>query len=115
MPFNPSRVTYSLAVEVDGTPLEGNVLACGDEAEDLAAEHEVARRLMAGDVWAWACVTVEAHYPGLPFVGRSILGGCNYAGESDFTQEGGYYTDMKAEALSDLQEQAERVVAALAE
>jgi hypothetical protein len=114
MAFDPSRVTYRLTVEADDTPLEGNVLVSGDDAEDLEAEREVARRLMAGDVWAWACVTVTAHYPGVPLEGRDVLGGCNYADEADFKQEGGYYEQMRVEALRDLYSQMQQVAAAVA-
>jgi hypothetical protein len=113
MAFDPSRVTSRLTVEADDTPLEGNVLVRGDDAEDREAEREVARRLMAGDVWAWACVTVTAHYPGVSLEGRDVLGGCSYADEADFKQNE-YYGDMRIEALRDLYSKMQQAAAAVA-
>ena len=115
MAFNPESVTYTLSVEPEYIPLEGNVLASGDDAEDTAAENAVRNELEAGNEWAWCVVTVTASHPGLPFVGRDTLGACSYASEDDFTQPGGYYDDMKAEALRDLLSQVEDVRTALCE
>jgi hypothetical protein len=113
MAFDPSRVTYTLRIEPEYIPLEGNVLASGNDAEDKAAENDVRTQLRAGNEWAWCCVTVEAHYPDFPFVGRDTLGACSYASEADFTQPGGYFDDMKAEALRDLTAQVDGIREAL--
>jgi hypothetical protein len=107
------EVEYTLTAEQDDTPVKGNVSAWDDDT-DRKAEEEVNRRLDNGDVWAWAVVTVTATHPSFPgIVGRDTLGGCNYRNETEFTQEGGYYADMKAEALTDLVRQLESVAAAV--
>ena len=91
-------------VRQDDTPLEGNVLASGDENIDHEAEREVARRLEAGDIWAWASVEVVVYWRGL--VGRDHLGPCNYRDEADF-KAGGYYEDMVEQAAEEVRRSAE--------
>jgi len=93
-------VTYRLQVEQDDVPVRGNALASGDDEEDKKLEDEILRRLDRGDVWAWASVCVIAECEG--FIGRDYLGGCCYEDEADFCQDGGYYPQMKEEALADL-------------
>lgn len=89
-----------IEVRQDDTDLRGNVLASGDDEEDRKAEQEVARRLDAGDVWAWALVRVVAKFDG--FEGDDYLGGCNYASEEDFRTPGGYFDDMRRTAVEAL-------------
>ena len=55
--------------------------------------------------WAWAAVEVQAvavFAGGTEVIGSDFLGGCSYGSESEFKAEGGYFEDMKIEALSDL-------------
>jgi hypothetical protein len=113
-------VEFRIKVEQDEIEVRGNALASGDDAIDKAAEDEILARLDNGDVWAWAGVTVEAHLiappcpgtvsPTVRLVGRDFLGCCNYTDENDFKQQGGYYDDMKAQALADLQGQIDYLV-----
>jgi len=97
--FDPTEVTFTLSAVPDDVPLKGNVMASGDDAADREAEDAVRADLEAGNVWAWASVTVTAKWAG--FEGTDNLGGCSYKDEADF-REGGYYDDMLAESLADL-------------
>lgn len=97
-------VTFTLSVEYDDTPVRGNALACGDDAADKECEDEIIRRLDNGDVWAWCVVRVTATYElpdGSTLEGWDTLGACCYKNERDFKLDG-YYVDMKAEAVEDL-------------
>ena len=96
-------VKYTLLIDAEDIPVEGNVLSSGDDAADYAAECEIERRLAMGDTWAWCVVSCEASYKGL--TGVDYLGGCSYEGLAEFLA-GGYWEDMKTQALADLMEKA---------
>ena len=96
------EIEYELRVEFDDMPVRGNALASGDPKLDKEVEDEILDRLDKGDVWAWACVRVIAKFKDMDRpVGVAHLGGCSYKDEEDFKQ-GGYFEDMKGEALQDL-------------
>lgn len=102
MPCKPkvlkeSDVEFRILAQQDEQSVRGNALASGDDAEDKDAED----------------VTVEARYAGL--VGKDHLGGCNYASEADFIACADYYTDMKSEALADLQRKIDEIAPAICE
>jgi len=105
-------VTFTLTAEQDDLPVRGNAMASGDDEVDKAYEDQILARLDHGDEWAWASVTVRAEWNG--FVGEDHLGGCCYRDEADFTTPGGYYDDMKQEALRMLNEEVRRAGKALA-
>ena len=86
--------------EPDHVPVEGNACVSGNESLDREVEHNILCRLQQGDVWAWAAATVVVAWG--PFKGTAHLGCCSYADESDFKQPGGYFDDMVAEALDEL-------------
>lgn len=94
------EVTYTLDCQPEDIPVRGNALASGDDKEDRRAEDEIIERLENGDTWAWASVLVRAEWNG--FTGTDGLGCCSYRDEADFCQPGGYYEDMKQQALYDL-------------
>ena len=102
------EVTFTLKIEPEEMCVRGNALASDDPELDRALEDEIIARLDAGDLWAWCCVIVEAHWRG--FVGGDSLGGCCYADEKDF-KAGGYFDDMQTTALDALQAAVERAVA----
>jgi hypothetical protein len=104
-------VTYRLYIEQDDTPVRGNAMASGDDAADKEAEGAILERLDAGDVWAWAFVTVEAQVD--EFTAVDTLGGCCYRDTADFIN-GPYYADMKSEARRALGDTLVRATAALA-
>jgi hypothetical protein len=102
MKFNEKDVTYTLEADFDDLEVRGNAIASGDDAYDKKVEDEIIARLENGDVWAWATIKVTAEWNGLE--GVNYLGACCYKDEKDFKQPGGYYDDMKAEALADLKQ-----------
>ena len=93
-------VTYSLFIEPEDSPLEGNVIESGDNVTDLLAEVDIAQRLNYGDEWAWFCARVEASFKSLR--GIDMLGCCSYSGKDEFLADDGYWPDMKAQALANL-------------
>ena len=54
--------------------------------------------------WLWCCVRVTACYTspsGKVYEGTDYLGACSYDSEKSF-KDGGYFEDMKNEAIEDL-------------
>lgn len=92
-------VTYTLTCEPEFMPIRGNASAWDDEEDEKYAQW-IEEQLENGNEWAWCIVYVTADFDGL--TGFSSLGGCCYAGAEDFKASGGYYDDMKAEALANL-------------
>lgn len=93
-------VEFSILAEQDDLQIVGNAMASGDDKVDKEAEAHIFMELAQGNVWAWAYVTVMAKWNNVR--GVASLGGCSYKSEEDFKQPGGYYDDMKQEALDDL-------------
>lgn len=87
----------------------GNVLASGDDDEDRKAAEAVQADLESGNEWAWCTVRVTGKWEGLKAV--DYLGGCSYKSQEDFCAPGGYYDDMRATVLAELQEHAENIAA----
>ncbi len=110
--LSPADVQFVLRVQPEHAPVRGNALASGDDAIDKECEDQIIARLESGDDWAWCMVVVEARYHGL--VGSDTLGCCSYQDEADF-RAGGYYDDMKAEALADLQRQIDALAPQIVE
>jgi len=52
-------VTFTVEVDPDLTPLEGNVLCSGNAETDRLAERTIARRLAKGEIEAWCTVVVK--------------------------------------------------------
>ncbi len=98
-------VTYRTYIQQDDTEVKGNALASGDDDLDASVEAEIIARLDSGDTWAWALVFVEASVEGCETTGGDYLGACCYKNTADFINPGGYYNDMKSEALRYLKEQ----------
>ena len=97
-------VIFTLECLEEHTPVRGNAMASGDNEADRACENEILERLDRGDIWAWCTVKVTARYGSL--VGVDYLGCCSYRDERDFREpSGGYFDDMRREALRDLQSQ----------
>jgi hypothetical protein len=104
-------VDFVLECEPEDVPIEGNAMASGDDDVDAEAEQWVRDQLESGNEWAWCHVIVRARWNGLE--GVDNLGCCSYKSEADFRQPGGYYDDMRAEALADLNAQLEDLDAKL--
>lgn len=98
-------VTFTLEIEPEDIPVEGNAMASGDDSADRECEAEILERLDRGDLWAWCYVRVTATWG--EFSGSDGLGECSYRSEADF-KRGGYWEDMRAEAYDRLCEAIER-------
>lgn len=93
-------VVFDLEVTDDDLPIEGNAMASGDDAVDIAYERKLLLRRAQGDEWAWALVRVIATWK--DFRGMAVLGGCTYPNKQAFMEDA-YYEDLKVQALDDLQ------------
>ena len=93
-------VTFSLECEPEDMSIEGNCMASGDDDVDAEQEQWIRDQLDDGNEWAWCQVTVVATWR--EWEGKAHLGGCSYLSKEDFMQPGGYYDDLKSEALDDL-------------
>lgn len=108
-----SEVTFTLEALPENDDPAGH-FASDDSEADKAMVDEINRRARCGDEWAWFCAKVTATLKlpdGSEIEGSDYLGGCSYASEEDFKQPGGYYDDMKAMALADVQRQIESRIA----
>ena len=99
-PITREEATIRVLAKPDPVPVEGNACVSGDDDFDREVEHNILCRLQQDQVWAWAAVTVIVAWGS--FEGRAYLGCCSYADENDFKQPGGYFDDMVAEALDEL-------------
>jgi len=99
-PIRFEETTIRVLAEPDFIPVEGNACASGDDTFDREIERNILCRLQQGDVWAWAAVTIIVAWG--PFEAQACLGCCSYTDEDDFRQPGGYFDDMVAEALDEL-------------
>lgn len=101
-PLTLDQCAITLHVEQDDIPVRGNAMASGDDL-DKKVEDDILRRLDCGDIWAWADVTVTISFHGLS--ASDYLGGCSYGSEKNFRESSGYFDDMCAEALTNLNAQ----------
>jgi hypothetical protein len=94
-----SQVEFTIECLPEEIPVKGNCSAI-DEETDRETEEHINNQLNSGNEWAWCCVKVTAKYKGIE--GADYLGGCSYESEKDFTEQDGYYKDMKQAAFNDL-------------
>lgn len=80
--------------------------------DDLETVEQIREEYNGGNLWAWCIVKVKAKWKG--FEGFDTLGCCSYKSKEDFMQDG-YYTDMKVQALEDLNRQIAETVAKISE
>lgn len=104
-------VKWEVIADYEHIPVRGNAISTGDDDEDKSHEDWIIERLDSGDVWAWAMVTVRGRWNGLS--AETYLGCCCYKDELDFRAPGGYFQDMQAEVLDELQAQAEDIAASM--
>lgn len=91
----------TLTVTPEYISIKGNCSAI-DDATDAATEKWIRNELEKGNVWAWCQVEITAEHRHLGLTGSSCLGACSHPSEEDFKAEGGYYADMKSEAIENL-------------
>ncbi|MCR4330242.1 MAG: hypothetical protein NUV65_06900 [Candidatus Roizmanbacteria bacterium] len=106
-----NEVTFTISVEPEDIPVVGNCSAIDSET-DKEIEDWIFSELENGNIWAWAWVTVTAHWKG--FSASDYLGACSYESEEAF-RKGGYFEDMKAEALHNLNSELKIAFAAIEE
>lgn len=78
------------------------------EFSDEECQDWIQKQLEAGNQWAWCSVTVRVSWGGFSVV-AGPLGACSYESEEGF-KEGGYYEDMKKDALGDLNSNLEQML-----
>jgi hypothetical protein len=83
--------------------VRGNVIASGNDKYDKKVEDEILAKLENGNIWAWCTVKITCRYNGLE--STEYLGCCSYEDEKDFIKNSGYYDDMVATCIADLQKQ----------
>jgi hypothetical protein len=96
-----NEVEFSIECLDEHIPVRGNAIVSGDDDYDKQVEDKILSDLQ-WNPWAWCCVRVIASWE--DFKGDDYLGACSYKSEDDF-KAGGYYEDMKAQALEDLNEE----------
>ena len=96
-PLTEADVAIRIEALPEEAPIDGNV--CANDCAEACAQR-VKDQLNAGNEWAWCTVRVVAEWEGLH--GDAYLGCCSYDSESEFTKPGGYFDDMKADAVADL-------------
>ena len=90
-------------------PVRGNLVVSDEPELDRAEEDKVLADLEWNE-WAWACAHVRVTDPESGLSADAYIGGCSYNGEDDF-RSGGYYEDMVAECLDDLNTRIAALVA----
>jgi hypothetical protein len=105
------EVEFKIECLEEEIEIHGNAQASGDHEYDVWVEDNIIRELENGNQWAWCCVHVIAQWH--DFEGDDYLGACSYESEESFKQPGGYWDDMKAVALADLQTQIENALGAI--
>ena len=91
------EVEFDIELLPEDASIEGNACA-HDGCEEC---HAWSRdQLDRGNEWAWCTVRVVAKWEG--YEGDDYLSCCSYESEKAFKTPGGYFDDMKAEALKDL-------------
>ena len=108
----PHKVTYSVTVEPEDIPVEGNASATGDLEYDHETELWIFDQLKRGNVAAWAVVTVTASVTinGETFSGYDSMGGCSYQSEASLVKSALEEYCMKDGALDDLRRTLSKAV-----
>ena len=109
-PLTLDDVTVTLECLPEDVPVRGNAMASGDPDVNRETEEWIFSELSAGNDWAWACAKVTVRWG--EFTGDDYLGACSYRNEADFVADG-YYSDMVASALDDLNQTMARTFASL--
>ena len=90
------EVTISVAAEEEHSSIRRAAKETGREEDFIIAVHENQKK----SVYGWCTVRVRASYKG--FQGNDYLGQCSYSSKEDFINNSGYYEQMVAQAIDDL-------------
>lgn len=96
-------VTYTLDLEEEDHPPE-------EDFEEQSQIDYVRGEIAKGNLFAFFCAKVTARAGGCE--GVHYFGSCSYKDAADFCQEGGYWPQLKADALAELKGELESAVAA---
>lgn len=99
--LNIKDVSFEYEADYCDIPLDGNVLASGDDEEDLLAEQQIQERLNSGDMFAWCRIEVTAKYKGFSYT--DSLSGVTLAPGDDDIEKFAKECDMHNVALEGLQ------------
>lgn len=99
-PLKPSEVEYSILCLQEDASIRGNCMASGDDEADEVCAKWIEKQLDQGNPWAWCTVKIVVEWQDME--GTAVLGCCSYKSEADFKAAGGYFDQMYAEALDDL-------------
>jgi len=107
------NVKFSVECHPEDVTVRGNCSSI-DPVTDAEAEKWILDQLESGNQWAWCAVRVTAtllYRDGRKsnITGENWIGCCSYFGASDFCKPGGYWDDMKLEALADLQSKVDQL------
>lgn len=82
-------VIYTIKIDPEDIPIEGNVQASGDDEADKKQEAWVREQLTSGNQAAWCCVEVTATVTvdGETFTGTDCIGGCSYENEDSLLDQ----------------------------
>jgi hypothetical protein len=96
-----AEVTFTVVAEQEDIPVRGNAMSSDDPEADRHCEDEIIAELNRGNTWAWCCVVVTATWGN--WSASDTLGACSYFYDgADEFKRGGYYQDMCANALENL-------------
>lgn len=102
-------VRFTVEIEPEDMPIEGNAMASGDDAVDQECYDWIRSELDRGNDAAWCCAHVRATWEG--FHGDAYLGGCSYRSERELWEHN--CDAMKQEALDALNERVRSALSSL--
>lgn len=105
-PLTEKDVEFSVECYPEDITIEGNASAIDDETDEKVIQW-IKSELESGNEWAWCRVEVRAVWEGIE--GVDHLGGCSYRSRENFMEPNGYYDDMKAVALGELNREVKRL------
>jgi hypothetical protein len=97
--LTPGEVEFEVECHPEEIPIRGNCSAV-DDMTDRKTEKWIYDQLRRGNQWAWCMVRVVARWK--EYEADDTLGACSYRSEKQFREPGGYFDDMKHEALANL-------------
>lgn len=83
--FEKNGIRYSVTLEPEDIPIEGNAMASGDSEVDRETETWIRNQLDRGNIAAWCVAIVRAwiEIDGVRFEGSASLGCCSYESEAE--------------------------------
>lgn len=105
------EVEFTIEIGAESIPI-ADQFETGDASQDQEIVDGIQKQLDAGNLWAWCCVQVTARWG--DWTATDYLGACSYASEAKFRADG-YWADMQASTLEQLNVEIARTAKALSE